>query len=104
MKKTRPKNTIPRTVIALILILEVVYVAVEIGFNAALLNGASGAVDIGNLDTIETFGRSLAGIGLGLLITSALLFRANRRTPTLAGLALTILVVMPPSIYHRENC
>lgn len=55
--------------ILIILALEVVYILLEFGFNAALLNVASGLfTDPDALDTIEGIGRTLSGVGLGFLI------------------------------------
>lgn len=55
--------------LVLVLALQAVYLVVEIAFNAALLNVASGSVGGRDaLDSLETFGRIISGVGLGLLV------------------------------------
>lgn len=67
--------------ILLVIVLQIIYLVVEVGFNASLLNVATGATgnDV-NLSDLEVFGRLVAGVGLGLLLFSrvATRLRLNR--------------------------
>ena len=55
--------------LAVLLVVEIIYVLSEFAFNAALLNAASGLVrDDQALHDIEVFGRILSGVGLSILL------------------------------------
>ncbi len=59
-----------------LLVVEIIYVLAEFTFNAALLNAAGGLVsDNDVLDQIETVGRLLSGVGLGILLYSLVIRR-----------------------------
>lgn len=64
------KTTTPhKNWLLVLLVVEIVYVLAEFAFNAALLNAAGGLVsDNDVLDQIETVGRLLSGVGLGILL------------------------------------
>jgi hypothetical protein len=55
--------------LAVLLTAQILYLLAEIGFNAALLNVASGATgSVDQIDELEIIGRLLAGVGLALLL------------------------------------
>jgi len=90
--------------LVLLLILQAAYLIFEVAFNASLLNVASGAA--GNADSIselETYGRLLSGIGLGLLIfarvASRPFFSQFREVYVALCLAFSALLIFPASIY-----
>lgn len=89
--------------VMLVLGLQILYLLAEVGFNASLLNLATGAADESvSLDDLEVFGRVFAGIGLGLLLFS---FRACRfdlnlypTTGAIARLLVSATVIFSLSI------
>jgi hypothetical protein len=94
-----------RPFLVALLIIELTYVLAEFGFNAAILNVASGAVlaDPGTVKKLETFGQTLSGIGLGLLIYSALLIARTKKAPTLLAQVLMAILIFPPAIYSMHE-
>lgn len=62
--------------LVVLLVAQVLYLLAEVGFNAALLNVASGATGtLDQIDSLEVTGRVLAGAGLALLFIGALMAR-----------------------------
>ncbi|MCK7553323.1 hypothetical protein [Marinobacter goseongensis] len=94
--------------LVLVIILQVIYVVAEVGFNASLLNLATGATEAeASLDDLEVFGRVFSGIGLGLMIFAA---RAGRlplnqyaTTAVVLRLVLNAAIIFPLSIYGMWN-
>ena len=86
----------------LILVLEIIYIALEFGFNAALLNVASGLFpDPATLDEIELYGRLLSGVGFGLLLYGLFgmkyrgrIFRKEKQTLLLLGIMPVAMISM----------
>lgn len=87
------------TTLIILLAFEAVYIAVELGFNASLLNASSGSLGpTADIDYLVSKGKQLSGIGLGLLITGWLVTRKN----SAIGIRKSILIgamVFPASIY-----
>lgn len=80
----------------LILVLEVIYIALEFGFNAALLNVASGLFpDPGTLDEIELYGRLLSGVGFGFLLYGLFGMKYRGRIFRKEKQAMMLLGIMP---------
>ncbi|MEP1216694.1 MAG: peptidoglycan-binding domain-containing protein [Marinobacter sp.] len=66
--------------IIILLCLEIAYIVLEFGFNAALLNVASGLFsDPESLDNVELAGRVLSGVGFGFLIYGVFVMKFKRR-------------------------
>lgn len=85
--------------IMVVLCLEVAYIAMEFGFNAALLNVASGVFsDPESLDRIETAGRLLSGIGFGFLLYSILGMKFKNPMCNKNRELMVLLAIMPFAI------
>ncbi|MEZ8293436.1 hypothetical protein AB6D11_06235 [Vibrio splendidus] len=82
--------------IAILLIIDVLYVCAEIAFNAALLNVAGGLVwDPSALEDIEVTGRLLSGVGLGLVLLTLWQGPVDNLKQPLLRLITCLLVAMP---------
>lgn len=88
-----------KTWILVLLCLEVVYIALEFGFNAALLNVASGVFpDPQSLDDIEMAGRLLSGVGFGFLVYGIVGMKYKGRVCRPKKQAVMLLTIMPFAI------
>jgi len=85
--------------ILIILCLEVIYIMLEFGFNAALLNVASGIFPgPESLDDIEMSGRILSGVGFGLLIYGLLGMKYKERIFRKGNQVKLLALIMPIAI------
>lgn len=79
-----------------ILVIEVLYIILEFGFNAALLNVASGLFpDPDTLNAIELTGRLLSGVGFGLLLYGVFAMRYKGRVFFDGRQAILLAGIMP---------
>ncbi len=92
--RTQRKDHTWRPFLITLLVIEIVYVCVEFGLNAAILNTASYSLGGGGEGYLELLGFKIAGFGVGLLIFGFLMLR---RPVAPSGLRqiVTALIVFP---------
>jgi len=84
-----------------------IYILFELAFNARLLDAAGGAASPVELDRIESFGRTVSGVGLGLSCWTLFFRNATHRIPALVGVCLigipVAFVVQNALVTHLVN-
>jgi len=70
----------------------VIYLLVELGFNAYLVDTATLNLSLEEIDQLEMFGRSLSGVGLMLLVFGWIKYRSDEKLKTLKQLVIFGLI------------
>ncbi|MGF1719541.1 hypothetical protein L4D20_05765 [Vibrio kyushuensis] len=92
-----------RTWMKILLCIDIAYLIAELGFNAALLNVTGYLVTTDSaLDSIETTGRTLSGIGLGLLIVNFLALKQRSISARLL-IMFSITSVTVPFMFWAQS-
>lgn len=94
-----------RTLARLMLVLTVLYLIIEMGFNARLLDVVGGLASPGEVESIEFYGRLIAGTAVALLGLGWVLKKAQRRDwslgRTVGWAGITVLICLVVTFYAQ---
>lgn len=88
---------------AILLGITLAYLLFELGFSARLLDASGGLAEIGEIKSIERWGRTLSGIAVALFAWGWILKARWRLSVTLAAMAGAVAVAVPSMFAFQDH-
>lgn len=88
---------------AILLGITLAYLVFELGFSARLLDASGGLAEIGEIKSIERWGRTLSGIAVALFAWGWILKARWRLSVTLAAMAGAVAVAVPSMFAFQDH-